>query len=110
MFTEILRWRKPSREKRGLMNNNVFPLTARHVSQRAIAKHAGVSTSTVSRVLNNVEGISDELRGHVLKVAAGLGYHHSVTPGRLQQLHLFTTSFATMTAPHTFHPSILDGV
>lgn len=94
------------------MNNNVSPhsLAARHVSQRNIAKHAGVSTSTVSRVLNNVDGISEELREHVLKVAAGLGYHQSATPGRLQQLHLFTTSFATMTAPHTFHPSILDGV
>lgn len=94
------------------MNNKIYPLplAARHVSQRDIAKHAGVSTSTVSRVLNNVDGISDELRGHVLKVATELGYHNSVTPSKLQQLHLFTTSFAAMTAPHTFHPSILDGV
>ncbi|HET8841584.1 MAG TPA: LacI family DNA-binding transcriptional regulator [Ktedonobacteraceae bacterium] len=87
-----------------------LPLTARHVSQRNIAQQAGVSTSTVSRVLNNVDGISDELREHVLKVAATLGYHHPTTPGKLERLHLFTTSFASMTAPHTFHPSILDGV
>lgn len=92
------------------MKNNTLPLAARHVSQRDIAKHAGVSPSTVSRVFNNVDGISEELRGHVLKVAAELGHRLPTTPGRLQQLHLFTTSFATMTAPHSFHPSILDGV
>lgn len=94
------------------MNNNTspHPLAGRHVSQRNIAKHAGVSPSTVSRVLNNIDGISDELREHVLKVAAGLGYRQPAATGRLQQLHLFTSSFATMTATHTFHPSILDGV
>lgn len=94
------------------MDNNASShlLAAHRVSQRNIAKHAGVSPSTVSRVLNNVDGISDELREHVLKVAASLGYHEPATPGKLQHLHIFTTSFATMTAPHTFHPSILDGV
>ncbi|HTK08711.1 MAG TPA: LacI family DNA-binding transcriptional regulator [Ktedonobacteraceae bacterium] len=94
------------------MKNKIspLPLAARHVSQREIAKHAGVSTSTVSRVLNNVDGISDELRGHVLKVAMELGYHNAAASGELRQLHLFTTSFAAMTASHTFHPSILDGV
>src|SRR5579883_916836 len=97
-------------EKRGPMKSNDVPLAARHVSQRDIAQRAGVSPSTVSRVFNNVNGISEELRAHVLKVAAELGHRQPETPGKLRQLHLFTTSFATMTAPHTFHPSILDGV
>jgi DNA-binding LacI/PurR family transcriptional regulator len=94
------------------MSNKISPLpmAARHVSQRDIAKQAGVSTSTVSRVLNNVEGISDELREHVLKVAAEWGYHTPTTPGKLQQLHLFTISFAARTTLHTFHTSILDGI
>lgn len=87
-----------------------LPLAARHMSQRAIAKHAGVSTSTVSRVLNNVDGISDELRGHVLQVAAELGYRNPATPSKLEQLHLFTISFAARTTLHTFHTNILDGV
>lgn len=94
------------------MKNNASPhlLAMRRVSQRAIAKHAGVSPSTVSRVLNNVEGISEELRNHVLKSAAELGHQDTATPGKLQQLHLFTPSYATMKAPHTFHVNILDGV
>jgi LacI family transcriptional regulator len=96
------------------MHNKIspFPLASRHVSQRAIAQHAGVSTSTVSRVLNNVDGISDELREHVLKAAAELGYLNSTPPGKLQQVHLFTISFEAKakTTLHTFHASILDGV
>jgi LacI family transcriptional regulator len=94
------------------MNNKTppLPIASRHVSQRDIAKHAGVSTSTVSRVLNNVDGISDELREHVLKVAAEWGYYSPTTPGKLQQLHLFTISFAARTTLHTFHTSILDGI
>ncbi len=94
------------------MKNEIspLPLVARHVSQRDIAKHAGVSTSTVSRVLNHIDGISDELRGHVLKVAAELGYHHPTTPGKLEHLHLLTISIEARTTLHTFHSSILDGV
>lgn len=94
------------------MNNKPSPLPAafHRVSQRDIARHAGVSTSTVSRVLNNVDGISDELRAHVLKAAAELGYHNPATPGKLQQLQLLTRPFAERDTLHTFHPSILEGV
>lgn len=94
------------------MKNKIspLPLSARHVSQRDIAKHAGVSTSTVSRVLNHIDGISDELRGHVLRAAAELGYRNPATPGRLEQLHLLTISIEARTTLHTFHTSILEGV
>lgn len=40
-----------------------------------IAKKAGVSIATVSRVVNKSEGISDETREKVLKVADELGYY-----------------------------------
>lgn len=40
-----------------------------------IAKKAGVSIATVSRVVNKSEGISDKTRQKVLKVAEELGYH-----------------------------------
>lgn len=40
-----------------------------------IAKKAGVSIATVSRVVNNSEGIADKTREKVLKVADELGYH-----------------------------------
>ncbi|WP_138429550.1 LacI family DNA-binding transcriptional regulator [Fodinibius saliphilus] len=40
-----------------------------------IAKKAGVSIATVSRVMNKSEGIADKTRKKVLKVADDLGYH-----------------------------------
>lgn len=40
-----------------------------------IAKKAGVSIATVSRVMNNSEGIADKTREKVLAVADELGYH-----------------------------------
>jgi DNA-binding LacI/PurR family transcriptional regulator len=99
-------------EKRGFMKKEIspLPLVSRHISQREIARHAGVSTSTVSRVLNNVDGISDELREHVLKAAAELGYHNASMPDRLREVHLFTISYSAQTSLHTFHTYILDGV
>lgn len=94
------------------MDNKITPfsLAMHRVSQREIAKRAGVSTSTVSRVLNHVDGISDELRDHVLRVAAELGYHNPAMSSKLEQLQLLTISFAERTTLHTFHTSILDGV
>ena len=40
-----------------------------------IAKKAGVSIATVSRVMNNSDGIADKTREKVLKVADDLGYY-----------------------------------
>ena len=39
-----------------------------------IAKHAGVSTGTVSRALNGRFGVSDATRDRVLRVVSELGY------------------------------------
>jgi LacI family transcriptional regulator, galactose operon repressor len=41
----------------------------------AVAQKAGVSTSTVSRVLNNLEIVKSSTRSRVLKVAEELNYH-----------------------------------
>lgn len=40
-----------------------------------IAKQAGVSRSTVSRVVNEYSNVSDEVRGRVLEVIQQTGYH-----------------------------------
>lgn len=40
-----------------------------------IAKKAGVSIATVSRVMNNSDGIADKTRQKVLKIADDLGYY-----------------------------------
>src|SRR6266704_1092506 len=41
----------------------------------AVAKRAGVSTATVSRVLNNLNVVKNSTRGRVLKAAEELKYH-----------------------------------
>src|SRR5206468_12509636 len=41
----------------------------------AVAQKAGVSTSTVSRVLNNLEIVKTSTRSRVLKAAEELNYH-----------------------------------
>ena len=41
----------------------------------AVAKRAGVSTSTVSRVLNNLDVVKSSTRARVIRAAAELNYH-----------------------------------
>lgn len=52
--------------------------TRRRIGQAEIAHAAGVSVSTVSRVLTGAPGISDEVRGKVMKIAEDLGHPVSV--------------------------------
>jgi DNA-binding LacI/PurR family transcriptional regulator len=47
---------------------------SKRVRQADIASRAGVSVSTVSRVLTNEPGISDTIRQQIFKVASDLGY------------------------------------
>lgn len=49
-------------------------MESRKIGQRDIAARAGVSVATVSRVLTNAAGISDEVRERVRRVARELGY------------------------------------
>ncbi|NJO84435.1 MAG: LacI family transcriptional regulator [Blastochloris sp.] len=85
--------------------------TRRRIQQREIADRAGVSVSTVSRVLNNVAGISDTLQRRVLEVAAELGYTPAQPSlnGMLHTVSLFTNlPAAPLLDP--FHADILSGV
>ena len=47
------------------------------ITIRDIAKQSGVSTATVSRVLNNSPKVSPEVRSTILRVIEELGYHPS---------------------------------
>ena len=47
------------------------------VTIKDIAKHTGVSPSTVSRVMNNNPSISKETRERVLKAIQELGYEQT---------------------------------
>ena len=49
-------------------------IRSKRIRQADIAAAAGVSVSTVSRVLTNEPGISETIRQHIFKVASDLGY------------------------------------
>lgn len=52
------------------------------VSVRDIARHAGVSSGTVSRVLNGHRGVNEDMRERVLHAADSLGYERPTSPRR----------------------------
>ncbi len=54
------------------------------VTIQDVANHAGVSRATVSRVLNNSEGVSDDLRERVLEATNQLGYQPNRAARRLR--------------------------
>lgn len=79
--------------------------------QSEIAEHAGVSVSTVSRVLNQADGIRDQVREQVWRVATDLGYEHpgQSADGSIRHVGFFTT-LSTLGSPgDPFHTDILRG-
>lgn len=89
-----------------------LPTVNRRVQQREIAERAGVSISTVSRVLNNTVGTSSELKQRVLSAALDLGYSGVVsTPSNaLQYVSLFVNNLSLEPSLDIFHTGILAGV
>ena len=59
-------------------------LMAAKVTIKEIAKHAGVGTTTVSRVLNDHPYVSDDKRERVERAIAALDYHPSQTARHLR--------------------------
>ena len=87
------------------------PRPANRIYQRDVAEHAGVSVSTVSRVLSNAGGISESVQRRVLAAAAELGYESSETKrtSALQNVSLLTSLHLTPSLD-PFHADVLNGV
>lgn len=49
-------------------------MSRKKLSITEVAKHFGVSPSTVSRAMNNLPGVSNELREQIMKYTQGIGY------------------------------------
>jgi DNA-binding LacI/PurR family transcriptional regulator len=85
----------------------------RRPRQTDIARHAGVSVSTVSRVLANEPGISDGVRQQIFRIASELGYRVRVAPTQLQpnQSTIALISIDQATGGlSVFYEGILDGL
>jgi len=87
------------------------PVSTRRIQQREIAERAGVSISTVSRVLSNATGISETVQQRVLTIADELGYQRYGTksPGRIQHISLLTSPPLALTID-PFHADVLNEV
>lgn len=86
-------------------------LSARRPRQADIADRAGVSISTVSRVLANEPGISDSVRRHVLQVAEEIGYPaRRQTSGPGHQLVALVHAVQATADLSSFYDGVLRGL
>src|SRR5690348_2901437 len=78
-------------------------------TMREVAKRAGVSPATVSRVLNKTQSISTEMEQRVLAVVRQLNYYKNVHARRLAtgQSDLFGLVISEIANP--FFPEIIRG-
>jgi len=87
------------------------PSSARRIQQREIAERVGVSVSTVSRVLNNMPGISEAVTQRVLAAAAELGYRQADTQPEASLQNVFLlTSLPQAPLLDPFHAEVLGAV
>ena len=78
-------------------------------NRRDIAKHANVSTATVSNVFNNTKYVSPEIRGRVLAAAKELNYSVNSRKGKYtSKTHEVVFVVNDATNPH--HGKILEGM
>jgi len=75
-----------------------------------VAEHAGVAISTVSRVLNNSQDVSDATREKVMKAIRELQFRPNRTAKSLAQRATRTIAVAVPTFTTPFHNEFLKGV
>jgi LacI family transcriptional regulator len=75
-----------------------------------IAKIANVSVATVSRVLNNLGGYSEETRKKVLKVIDEYGYRRNAAARNLKTKKSNTVAVLLPQVETTYDITILNGI
>src|SRR3954463_16354793 len=83
----------------------VLAREARPPTIRDVARHAGVSVATVSRVLNDVPVVSDDMRDRVREAIATLGYRPS---SAARSLSLGRSQAIGVVAPFFTSPSVVE--
>lgn len=92
------------------MNNPGFSIASGPVSISAVAEHAGVSVATVSRVMNDQQGVRPNTRDKVLASVAALGYrmNHLARNLRTAESRMLLTMVPDVGNP--FYAQILRGI
>lgn len=75
-----------------------------------IARESGVSTATVSRVLNNLGGYSTAVEQKVLAIAKKLNYHKNENARSLVQQHSLTIGIILPYLTTSFYEQIVNGI
>lgn len=81
----------------------------------SIAKLAGVSRGTVSRVINNQPGVRAEVRERVLRIIAETGYHpnaqaRSLAGGRTENIGVVVFGLSPLFLTHHIFYEVLQGI
>ena len=79
------------------------------VSIRAVAKHAGVSTATVSRALRFPEQVIDETRKRVIAAVEELGYQPNAAARNLRMRRAHAVIVLVPTIANPFYAPIIRG-
>ena len=82
----------------------------KRITIKDVAQAAGVSTQTVSRVMNKFSYVSEETRQRVVAVVDQLGYHPSTLARSLSQQRSFTLGVVTYGLKYIGPSRTLNGV
>ena len=84
---------------------------SQRTKQAEVARRAGVSVSTVSKVVNDAPGISQELRRRVQQAAESLGYFAKAAAAKTRKSVMLVTYYQFVVRdPTSFYADILDGL
>jgi LacI family transcriptional regulator len=79
-------------------------------TMKDVARIAGVSTSTVSHVVNNTRFVSDEIRERILSVVADLNYSPSALARSLKINQTRTLGMIVTTSNNPFFAEVVAGI
>ncbi len=82
----------------------------KRITIKDVAQAAGVSTQTVSRVMNKVSYVSEETRQRVETVVEQLGYHPSTLARSLSQQRSYTLGIVTFGLKYIGPSRTLNGI
>ncbi len=80
------------------------------VTIKEVAKLAGVSTTTVSYVINKTRFVSEETRAKVLKAINELGYHPNIVARSLRNRRTGTVGLIICDLMNPFFAEVLQGI
>lgn len=87
-----------------------LPIQKKRVTIKDVAQAAGVSTQTVSRVMNKFSYVSEDTRQRVEEVVERLGYHPSTLARSLIQQRSYTLGVVTFGLKYIGPSRTLNGV